>query len=40
MSALKERAAAPAVVLGMGNMGGAGRDLVEYWEREGERRAV
>lgn len=40
MSALTANVLAPALVLGMGNMGGAGRELVEYWDREGEPRAV
>jgi poly-gamma-glutamate synthase PgsB/CapB len=40
MSALIERTPPPALVLGMGNMGGTGRELVDYWEREGESRAV
>jgi hypothetical protein len=40
MSAVTERTTPPALILGMGNMGGAGRELVEYWEREGESRAV
>jgi len=26
-----------AVVIGMGNMGGAGRQLVDYWEESGTR---
>lgn len=40
MSAVTARTTPPALILGMGNMGGAGRELVEYWEREGESRAV
>jgi poly-gamma-glutamate synthase PgsB/CapB len=40
MAALTEQTPAPALILGMGNMGGAGRELVEYWQREGERHAV
>ncbi|MFA9452958.1 MAG: poly-gamma-glutamate synthase PgsB [Candidatus Aminicenantaceae bacterium] len=40
MSALTANVLAPALVLGMGNMGGTGRELVEYWEREGTPRAV
>ena len=41
MSALAAQATGAAVlILGMGNVGGAGRELIEYWEREGERVAV
>ena len=40
MAALTERASAPALILGMGNMRGAGRELVEYWQEEGSRRVL
>jgi poly-gamma-glutamate synthase PgsB/CapB len=40
MAALTEHASAPALILGMGNMGGAGRELVEYWQEEGARRVL
>jgi len=40
MAGLGALTSAPAVILGMGNMAGAGRKLVEYWEREGEGLAV
>ena len=36
MAALSGRISEPsAVVFGMGNMGGVGRELVEFWEKEG-----
>ncbi len=40
MSSLSAQAPANGLVLGMGNMGGAGRRLLEYWEREGTPRVV
>jgi hypothetical protein len=37
MASLSASASGPAVfVLGMGNMAGMGREMVEFWEKEGE----
>ena len=36
-SRLSAMAKGKAVVIGMGNMGGAGKRLVDYWEKEGTR---
>ncbi len=40
MAGLASVKSGSAVVVGMGNMAGAGRKLVEYWEKVGESRAV
>jgi hypothetical protein len=40
MSFLTAQSPVPGLILGMGNMGGAGRGILEYWEREGRPRGV
>jgi len=40
MDALLEISRDEAVVIGMGNMGGAGEELVKYWQKVGEYYAV
>ena len=36
MEEIAERVNAEAVLIGMGNMGGLGKELVEYWEDIGK----
>jgi poly-gamma-glutamate synthase PgsB/CapB len=40
MSFITARSPAPGLIFGMGNMGGPGRELLEYWEGEGEPHVV
>ena len=40
MSYMAARSPVPGLVLGMGNMGGDGRRLLEYWEKEGKPHVV
>ena len=36
MEEIAEKVNAEAVLIGMGNMGGFGKELVEYWEKIGK----
>ena len=36
MEEIAEKVNAEAVLIGMGNMGGLGKELVEYWENIGK----